>query len=212
MTRVSRPYILMWTIVGLFLTIGANFVPAYVTSSPWQWLSSGVSTHPLGFKCQVGAVLLVSCLGGRTAGVLTQVAYLLLGLLWLQVFNDGGGIEYLQKPAFGYLLAFIPGAWVCGQLAFKRSKGDIFARKIGRVAPTPRLEELGLSCLCGLVTIHLFGIIYLSLFQLVNWQNLGGFKLGDLLLAYSVYPCLSHLVLGCAATLIAFILRRIMFY
>ncbi len=187
-------------------------MPAYVTSSPWQWLSSGVATHPLGFKCQVGAVLLVSCLGGRTAGVLTQVAYLLLGLLWLQVFNDGGGIEYLQKPAFGYLLAFIPGAWVCGQLAFKRSKGDIFARKIGRVASTPRLEELGLSCLCGLVTIHLFGIIYLSLFQLINWQSLGGFKLGDLLFSYSIYPFLSHLVLGCAATLIAFILRKIMFY
>jgi biotin transport system substrate-specific component len=141
MTIISRPYIFMWTIVGLFLTIGANFIPVYVTSSPFQWLSDGVTAYPLGFKCQVGAVLLVSCLGGRTAGVLTQVAYLLLGLLWLKIFNDGGGIEYLQKPVFGYLLGFIPGAWVCGQLAFKRS---------------PQLESLGLSCLCGLLTIHFF--------------------------------------------------------
>ena len=75
---ISRPYILMWTIVGLFLTIGASFLPAYVTSSPWQWVSAGVTAYPLGFKSQVGAVLLVSCLGGRTAGVLAQVAYLLL--------------------------------------------------------------------------------------------------------------------------------------
>ena len=212
MTKVSRPYILMWTIVGLFLTIGANFVPAYVISAPWQWLSNGVTTHPLGFKCQVGAVLLVSCLGGRTAGVLTQVTYLLLGLLWLQVFNDGGGLEYLQKPAFGYLLAFIPGAWVCGQLAFKRSKKAIASRNISSIAFTPDLEELGLSCLCGLFTIHTIGIIYLILFQLFNWQLLGGFKLWELLLTYSVYPFLSHLVLGCAATLVAFILRKIMFY
>jgi biotin transport system substrate-specific component len=203
---ISRPYILMWTIVGLFLTIGANFLPVYVTSSPWQWFSAGLTAYPLGFKCQVGAVLLVSCLGGRTAGVLTQVAYLLLGLLWLKVFNDGGGIEYLQKPAFGYLLAFIPGAWVCGQLAFKRSS------RANPITQTPKLEYLGLSCLCGLLTIHLFGIIYLVLFKLINWQQLGDFKLVDSIVNYSVYPFVSQLVLGCAATSIAFVVRRVMFY
>lgn len=197
MTTVSRPYILMWTIVGLFLTIGANFLPAYVTSAPWQWLRGGISAYPLGFKCQVGAVLLVSCLGGRTAGVLTQVTYILLGLLWLKIFNDGGGIEYLQKPAFGYLLAFIPGAWVCGQLAFRRPA---------------QLEYLGLSCLCGLLTIHLIGISYLIIFKLVNWQNSGDFKLLESIATYSVYPLLSQIVLGCTATLIAFVVRRLMFY
>ena len=194
---ISRPYILMWTIVGLFLTIGASFLPAYVTSSPWQWLSTGVTAYPLGFKSQVGAVLLVSCLGGRTAGVLAQVAYLLLGLLWLKVFNDGGGIEYLQKPAFGYLLAFIPGAWVCGQLAFRRS---------------PRLECLGLSCFCGLVTIHFFGIIYLILFKLINLPGLDDFKLLESIANYSIYPMISQLLLGCTAASIAFVVRRIMFY
>jgi biotin transport system substrate-specific component len=197
MAIISRPYILMWTIVGVVLSIGASFLPAYITSPPWQWVEAGITVNSLGFTSQVGAVLLVSCLGGRTTGVLTQTVYLLIGLLWLKIFNDGGGIEYLQKPAFGYLLAFIPGAWVCGQLAFKRN---------------PRLEDLGLSCLCGLVTIHLFGVIYLALFQLVNWQQLGGFKLVDLVMNYSVYPFPSQLMLACAATSIAYILRRIMFY
>jgi biotin transport system substrate-specific component len=202
---ISRPYIFMWTIVGLFLTIGANFLPVYVTSSPWQWFNAGITAYPLGFKCQVGAVLLVSCLGGRTAGVLTQVAYILLGLLWLKVFNDGGGIEYIQKPAFGYLLGFIPGAWVCGQLAFRR-----FYRGVS--PQTPPLEYLGLSCLCGLLTIHLVGITYLFLFKLVDWQELGEFNLIDSIVNYSAYPFLSQLVLGCAATSIAFVVRRIMFY
>jgi biotin transport system substrate-specific component len=197
MAAISKPYILMWTIVGLFLTIGANFLPAYITSPPWQWLNQGLTIDPLGFKCQVGAVLLVSCLGGRTTGVLTQATYLLLGLLGLKIFNDGGGIEYLHKPAFGYLLAFIPGAWVCGQLAFKRR---------------PQLEYLGFSCLCGLVTIHLFGMIYLSLFQLINWHQLGGFKLDSLVMSYSVYPFPSQAILACTATSIAYLVRRIMFY
>ncbi len=196
MTIISRPYILMWTIVGLFLTIGANFLPAYITSSPWQW-STGVTIHPLDFRCQVGAVLLVSCLGGRTTGVLTQFIYLLLGLVGVKIFSDGGGIEYLQKPNFGYLLAFMPGAWVCGQLAFKKSA---------------RLENLGLSCLCGLITIHLFGIIYLILFQLINWHQLGELKLFTWVFDYSIRPFVSQLLLTCAAASIAFVTRKVMFY
>jgi biotin transport system substrate-specific component len=209
-TRVSRPYIFMWTIVGLFLTIGANFIPAYVTSSPWQWFSGGITAYPIGFKCQVGAVLLVSCLGGRTTGVLTQAIYLLLGLLWLKIFNDGGGIEYLQKPAFGYLLAFIPGSWICGQLAFRRISSPDAVTRLS--SSTPPLEYLGLSCLCGLLTIHAIGISYLIVFQLINWQELGGFKLLDLITTYSIYPFLGQIVLACTAALIAFVVRKIMFY
>jgi biotin transport system substrate-specific component len=213
MTRISRPYILMWTIVGLFLTIGANFIPAYIISSPVQWLSQGITAYPLGFKCQVGAVLLVSCLGGRTAGVLAQIAYLLLGLVWLKIFNDGGGIEYLYKPAFGYLLAFIPGAWVCGQLAFKQ---DLSKEAIANssIKPTlkPELEDLGISCLCGLITIHFFGILYSICFKIVDLQQSGNFNLLDSIVSYSVYPLFSQLLLACAATLIAFVLRRVMFY
>jgi biotin transport system substrate-specific component len=218
MTRISRPYILVWTIVGVLLTIGANFLPAYVISSPWQWLSGGVTAYSLGFKCQVGAVLLVSCLGGRTAGVLAQVTYLLLGLIWLKIFNEGGGIEYLQKPAFGYLLAFVPGAWVCGQLAFKRS-APVVSSKIDHKSsrnlttiPKTQLEHLGLSCFCGLITIHLIGISYLVLFKLVNLSQAGNFKLLDSIINYSVYPLLSQVILACAATSIAFVLRRVMFY
>jgi biotin transport system substrate-specific component len=213
MTRISRPYIVMWTIVGLFLTIGANFIPAYIISSPVQWLSQGITAYPLGFKCQVGAVLLVSCLGGRTAGVLAQIAYLLLGLVWLKIFNDGGGIEYLYKPAFGYLLAFMPGAWVCGQLAFKQTLSKE-AIANSRIKPTlkPELEDLGISCLCGLVTIHFFGIIYSICFKIVDWQQSGNFNLLDSIVSYSIYPLFSQLLLACAATLIAFVLRRVMFY
>ncbi len=219
MTRISRPYILGWTIVGVLLTIGANFLPTYVINSPWQWLSGGFTAYSLGFKCQVGAVLLVSCLGGRTAGSLAQIAYLLLGLTWLKIFNEGGGIEYLQKPAFGYLLAFIPGAWVCGQLAFKRS-APVVSNKIDSesshrnptLSPKIQLEHLGLSCFCGLITIHLIGIIYLVLFKLVNLQQAGNFKLLESIVNYSVYPLFSQVVLACAATSIAFVLRRVMFY
>ena len=213
MTRISRPYILVWTIIGLFLTIGANFVPVYAISSPVQWLSQGITAYPLGFKCQVGAVLLVSCLGGRTAGVFAQIAYLLLGLIWLKIFNDGGGFEYLQKPAFGYLLAFIPGAWVCGQFAFKqtRSKAAMGSGSVNMTSK-PQLEHLGFSCLCGLVTIHFFGVLYSVGFKMIDLQQSGNFNLLDSIVSYSIYPLFSQLLLACAAASIAFVLRRVMFY
>ena len=211
MTRISRPYILMWTIVGLFLTIGANFVPAYIINSPAQWLIQGITAYPLGFKCQVGAVLLVSCLGGRTAGALAQIVYLFVGLVWLKIFNDGGGIEYLQKPAFGYLLAFVPGAWICGQLAFKQMPTGAVANSV-EPALKPELEHLGISCLCGLFTIHFFGIIYSIGFKIIDLQQSGNFSLVDSIVSYSVYPLPSQLLLVCAATSIAFVLRRVMFY
>jgi biotin transport system substrate-specific component len=210
---IPRPYIFMWTIVGLLLTIGASFIPVYVTSSPWQWLNAGgIAAYPLGFKCQVGAVLSIGCLGGRTAGALSQAAYVLLGLLGLQIFADGGGIGYLQKPAFGYLLGFIPGAWVCGQLAFRHrfTKGE--ARQTPQTPQSPQLEQLGWSCLCGLLIIHTIGILYLCLFQLVKDRGAGEFKLLEAIGIYSIEPFMSQLVLGCSATLIAFVLRRVMFY
>jgi biotin transport system substrate-specific component len=212
MTRISRPYILVWTIVGLFLTIGANFVPAYIINSPAQWLSQGITAYPLGFKCQVGAVLLVSCLGGRTAGALAQIVYLFIGLVWLKIFNDGGGIEYLQKPAFGYLLAFVPGAWICGQLAFKQTLPTGAAANSVKPTLKPELEQLGISCLCGLFTIHFFGIIYSIGFKIIDLQQSGNFSLIDSIVSYSVYPLPSQLLLVCAATSIAFVLRRVMFY
>ena len=212
MTRISRPYILVWTIVGLFLTIGANFVPAYIINSPAQWLSQGITAYPLGFKCQVGAVLLVSCLGGRTAGALAQVVYLFVGLVWLKIFNDGGGIEYLQKPAFGYLLAFVPGAWICGQLAFKQTLPKEAVANSVKPKLKPELEHLGISCLCGLFVIHFFGIIYSIGFKIIDLQQSGNFNLLDSIVSYSVYPLPSQLLLVCAATSIAFILRRVMFY
>jgi biotin transport system substrate-specific component len=39
------------------------------------------------------------------AAALTQAGYVSLGLLGLPLFSQGGGMAYLLKPTFGYLLA-----------------------------------------------------------------------------------------------------------
>jgi biotin transport system substrate-specific component len=194
---ISRPFLFLWAILGLMLTIGANFVDASITTPPWEWWQRGVSTYPLGITWQVGIVVLISCLGGKKAGLLAQLAYIILGLLGLQIFRSGGGIGYWQQPTFGYLLGFLPGAWLCGSLAFKQP---------------PNLERLAGSGVWGLVTIHGVGIVYLVFLQLISWQGWSELKLLSWVFNYSIYPFLGQLTLVCAASLVANIIRRIMFY
>jgi biotin transport system substrate-specific component len=187
---------LLWAIIGLLLTIGGTFVEVSIPALPWTLNLNPVDiqVYPLGVTYQVGAVLLVGCLGGKNAGALSQIAYLALGLVGFQIFAYGGGISYLKEPTFGYLLGFVPGAWICGYLAFQRAA---------------KLESLALSCLGGLVAVHLTGLIYLFFLSFIYplgqtwWQAV---------LQYSVQPLPGQLVIVCAIAVLSTILRRLMFY
>ena len=192
MTTVSAPLELIWALIGLLLTIGGTFLEASIASPSWNGVQAGIPIHSLGVTYQIGAVLLVGCLGGKNAGALSQIAYVALGLMWLPVFTEGGGLDYINQPTFGYLLGFIPGAWVCGWLAFKMALC---------------LESLALSCVCGLLSIHLVGLVYLAL----NWHAHAQ-TLIEGVLKYSIYPLPGQLAVVCAVTVLGFILRRLMFY
>jgi biotin transport system substrate-specific component len=188
---------LLWSMIGLLLTMGGTFLEAYVTTLPWSWSKYGIHTFSLGVTYQIGGVLLVGCLGGKNAGALSQIAYLVMGLTLLPVFADGGGIGYVKLSQFGYLLGFIPGAWICGSLAFK-------AR--------PRLETLGFSCFCGLLIVHLCGISYLIISYIFQWQGTETLSLMQAILRYSWLALPGQLVVVCAVTVIAYALRHLMFY
>ncbi|AFZ44420.1 BioY protein [Halothece sp. PCC 7418] len=189
---------LFWTIIGLILTIGGTFVEAFTTNFPWSWTEKGLEIHSLGVTYQIGAVLLTGCLGGKRAGALSQLAYVTLGLVWLPVFGSGGGMDYLTEPTFGYIIGFVPGAWFCGILAFRRDK---------------QLEWLAISCLFGLAIIHSFGIIYLvglHYFQLFVLDS--PLLLFPTILQYSWQPLDGQLALVCAVAVLAYGLRNILFY
>jgi biotin transport system substrate-specific component len=189
---------LLWSMIGLLLTIGGTFLEAYGITLPWSWSQHGIETFSLGAKYQIGAVLLVGCLGGKNAGALSQIAYLVMGLTLLPVFADGGGIGYVKLSQFGYLLGFIPGAWICGLLAFK-------AR--------PKLETLAFSCFCGLLIVHVCGITYLIIsyvFHLKGTETLP--LMMQAILTYSWFALPGQLAVVCAVTVIAYVLRHLMFY
>ncbi|MDY6803945.1 MAG: biotin transporter BioY [Cyanobacteriota bacterium] len=188
---------ILWAIVGLILTIGGTFLEAHVANPSAIWAQENVKILSLGVTYQIGAVLLVGCLGGKNAAVISQIAYIFLGLTLLPIFSQGGGFGYLKEPSFGYLLGFIPGAWVCGKLADRAA---------------PKLELLAFSCLNGLLAIHLVGLSYLILSKIFTVFSSGSFPILWAIKTYSISPLPGQMAVVCAVTVLAYLLRRAMFY
>jgi uncharacterized membrane protein YkvI len=95
-TTIPFFYQLLWAIIGLAMTICANFLLAYTTNPPWMWLQQGVEMMPLNISCQVAAVMLVACLdsmrfstmvgAGATGGILA------LAICWA-LFRQAGSAD-----------------------------------------------------------------------------------------------------------------------
>lgn len=196
---------LSWTLIGLILTIASTWLEAFTVWFPFEaWLSGGAgaeTTYPLGVTFQIGAVLFTGCMGGKNAAALSQIAYVLLGLVLyerfgLEVFSQGGGLGYFREPSFGYLLGFIPAGWVCGMLAFRAKRS---------------LERLAFASICGVLVVHLCGLSYLVLGHLFRWLPATP-ALGNAMLTYSVERVPAQMMVSCAITLIAWCLRKAMFY
>ena len=114
----------------------------------------------------------------------------------MKSFTKGGGLGYLREPEFGYLLGFIPAGWLCGKLAFRAK---------------PTLERLGFATLSGLVMVHLGGLSYLSLGHLFGWVRLD-LSLLTAIMKYSLVPLPGQVMVACAVALIAYGLRKALFY
>lgn len=70
---------------------------------------------PVPATLQTLAVLLLGALGGARLGVASVALYLAEGAMGLPVFANGaGGIAVLAGPTAGYLLGFLPAAWLAG--------------------------------------------------------------------------------------------------
>ena len=88
-------------------------------------------------------------LGGRLAA-LSQVVYLLLGIIGLPVFAGGkAGLGVLFGPTGGYLIGFVVAAFVIGRLVALKNR--------------PGFVWLCLSLAAGAAVIYSLGVLQLSL-------------------------------------------------
>jgi biotin transporter BioY len=126
---------------------------------------------PVPITGQTFAVLMIGALLGARRGCLAALLYLCEGAAGLPVFALGGGWPVLAGPTGGYLLGFVPAAYLTGALAGKR-----WDRRIASTI---------LAMLLGNLVIYSFGLLRLSLTIGLNRSLLAAglfpFILGDLL-------------------------------
>jgi len=76
-----------------------------------------VPTWPISVTLQTLAVAMVAAAFGARIGVATVALYIVEGLSGLPVFSVGGGPLYALSPAFGFILGFLPMAFIIGRAA-----------------------------------------------------------------------------------------------
>lgn len=66
------------------------------------------------FTLQFLFTMLAGLLLGSKLGALSVTIYMVLGLIGVPIFAEGGGVGYVLKPSFGYILGFILGSFITG--------------------------------------------------------------------------------------------------
>ncbi len=98
------------------------------------------------FTLQYLFTMLAGLLLGSRRGTISVVAYMLLGLAGLPIFSEGGGLWYVFKPSFGYIIGFCLGTYVTGRIAEHLKKKTVFRYLFANLA--------------GLMVVYACGMIY----------------------------------------------------
>ena len=144
-----------------------------------QFFFTAMAGLLLGAKLGALSQLLYVVLGLVGVPIFAAV-YVLLGLVGLPIFTMGGGFGYVFNPTFGFLLGLIPTAWVIGKIAEKDRS-------------VPRLL---LACFAGLAVLYLVGLPYIALIvNVYKGGNVSGMTLATAyMLPYLPGDCLKIVV------------------
>ncbi|WP_320667589.1 biotin transporter BioY [Prochlorococcus sp. MIT 1307] len=149
---------------------------------------------PLASTFQVPALLLSALVFGPRAAVIATLAYLVIGLFYMPIFHEGGSLNYLASPGFGYLTGFIPAAWISGRLLQQSKSIDLIT--------------LALCALAGIIILQIWGGLYLIIGSAIgSWQE----TLPELLFSYSIAPLPSQILLCPAIGVLSIALRGLLF-
>jgi biotin transporter BioY len=109
---------------------------------------------PIPVTAQTFAVLIIGALFGAKRGSFAALIYVIEGAIGLPIFALGGGFFELLGPTGGYLIGFIPAAYITGYLA---QKG--WDRRIGTTI---------LAMVFGNIVIYSFGLVWMSYLMGIN--------------------------------------------
>ena len=120
--------------VGAFIKLDIP-LPLYTMHFTLQWL----------FVLMAGFFL------GSKKGAISVLVYVLIGLAGVPVFAVGGGIGYVLRPGFGFLLGFILAAYLIGLITEKMK--------------AKTLIQLLVPATVGLIAYYSVGAVYFYLIK-----------------------------------------------
>lgn len=98
------------------------------------------------FTLQLLFTMLAGLLLGGRLGALSVIVYIILGLIGLPIFAEGGGFSYVLMPSFGYIIGFAVGSFVTGSIA--------------NASGAPSLKRLLAANFAGLGIVYFAGMAY----------------------------------------------------
>lgn len=142
------------------------------------------------FTLQMTFTTLAGLLLGSKKGAASVGVYVLMGLIGIPIFTQGGGFGYILKPSFGFLIGFIIGAFVTGRICEKKQN--------------PSLKRILVASFAGMMLIYTIGAIY---FYIISNYYLNQ----SVSIATTIMSCFVLVVPGNAvlAVLAAFVAKRI---
>lgn len=167
------------------LKMGILTLPEDALLKPVEFFSNIVSiksfTRDYYYIPQIPAILFAGALLGPRIGVIAVAIYILAGLAGLPVFASGGGITYYSQSGFGYIIGYLAGAFVVG---------NILSAKITNFS-------LIRAAIVGVLAIHIVGILYLVALMLLQHESI--FSIFGWIWALSGMPLIYDILVSFAA-------------
>lgn len=135
---------------------------ALIAAGAFIQITIPIQPFPMHFTMQWFFVLLAAFLLGPRLASFSVLIYLAIGLAGVPVFASGGGISYLIRPTFGFLLGFLFAAAATGFLCQKLCASAIW--------------QYLLCSIAGLIVMYLCGMVYFYvisnyvIFMPVSWE------------------------------------------
>lgn len=119
----------------------------------WAAAKISVPVTPVPVSLQSLAVAVIAGTFGWRIGVATLTLYMVEGLSGLPVFAYGGGPQYLLSPSFGFILGFIPMAYIIGRAADLGNSGKVLALFAASMVGLAVLYAFGFAWLLAMATV-----------------------------------------------------------
>jgi biotin transport system substrate-specific component len=114
-----------------------------------------IPVPPVPITLQLAFVIYAGIFLGAKKAFLSQLLYLMIGLMGIPIFANGGGITYVFQPTFGYLIGFMACATVIGFGIDRAGRATFFNVFAWGLVGLGLVYLVGVSYMYGIVALYM---------------------------------------------------------